>query len=158
VRDGELTGVRRAIFGSTEAAGKKERERQAQAEPPVHHEHHHSGSSLESSLSPAPVEVKSYAARVQFEQHPINAVPPAQQHLSVPRLDHDSLLGLSRLSGDLAAHLLDLFQHTPDAFFPLPLLARNRLCAQFESVGRRLDCLPPQIEVRLENPIVPTHD
>lgn len=62
-------------------------------------------------------------------------------------MDRENLLGLAQLSGNLAAHLIELFQHTPDAFFPLPLLAHGKLSAQFESVGRRLESLPPDIEV-----------
>ncbi|KAM0755626.1 hypothetical protein T439DRAFT_7979 [Meredithblackwellia eburnea MCA 4105] len=61
--------------------------------------------------------------------------------------DQDSLISVSQLSSELAAHLIDQFKHAPDAFFPLPLLARGRLSREFDKAGRRLDALPPHIEV-----------
>ncbi|KAM0753729.1 hypothetical protein T439DRAFT_322619 [Meredithblackwellia eburnea MCA 4105] len=63
----------------------------------------------------------------------------------VSSADLDTRLGLAQMSGDLAAHLLDLFQHVPQSW--LPLIPRGKVVAQFEAVGRRLDALPAQAEV-----------
>ncbi|KAI5481491.1 Zn(2)-C6 fungal-type transcription factor [Pseudohyphozyma bogoriensis] len=67
--------------------------------------------------------------------------------LSISQRDQDSLLAMSEQSGALAAILIATFQGQPGAFFPLPLLAGSQLSDIFEAVGRRLDCLPPHIEV-----------
>ncbi|KAL8278795.1 hypothetical protein RQP46_008864 [Phenoliferia psychrophenolica] len=69
--------------------------------------------------------------------------PPATPHIS--SADLDSRLGLAELSGELVAHLIDLYQHVPQSW--LPLIPRGRVALQFEAAGRRLSSLPPQTEV-----------
>lgn len=86
--------------------------------------------------------------------------PPVSSH------DIDSRLGLTQLSGELTAHLLErtsgltplisgsfseslslpVYQALPQSW--LPLFPRGRLSLMFESVGRRIEALPPQAEVR----------
>ncbi len=65
---------------------------------------------------------------------------------SLTQSSAESRLGLAEMNGNLAAHLLDLYQHIPQSW--LPLFPRGKLNAVFEQVGRRLNALPPQTEVR----------
>ena len=54
-------------------------------------------------------------------------------------------LATTELTAHLAAHLLDLYQYLPQSW--LPISSRGKVLSQFEAVGRRLDALPPQVEV-----------
>ncbi|KAK4700205.1 hypothetical protein P7C70_g6042, partial [Phenoliferia sp. Uapishka_3] len=74
----------------------------------------------------------------------IAARPPSvTPHLS--SADLDARLGQEVLSGDLVAHLIDLYQHVPQSW--LPLIPRGRLALLFESSNRHLAALSPQTEV-----------
>ncbi|KAK4051509.1 hypothetical protein OIO90_004723 [Microbotryomycetes sp. JL221] len=81
-------------------------------------------------------------------RNPYQLSASSAAHLKSSTLSHqdiDHQLGLTQLSSELASHLLTLYQIVPQSW--LPLYPRGRLLMMFESVGRRLDNLPPQAQV-----------